>query len=363
MSVPRLLAATAAALAVTASPAAADSVHCGQLITHSIRLGRDLIGCPGDGLVIGADHVTVDLGGHTLGGGNPDAVSDGGRDYTVGVSNPNGYAAMTVEHGTITRFGEAVTGSGGDRAVVRDLTITGNRYHGRYPGGILLDSSSGAIVAGNRLSGSQIALYFMNTSLVAANDVHDGAGIWLAGSTNSRVIANRVHDIGGEHLRGLPLIGIHLFLGGASNTVEGNLLTRTTNEAIALDADEQNPMTDVRVVANIIQDAPDGIIVSGADRTLVGANLVSGAGMFGDPGLDGSGIYIDAPHTLLVANRADRNTGDGINVQNASTTITANIANRNGRHGIEAVAGAVDGGGNHAAGNAVPPECTGVSCR
>ncbi len=60
-----LAAAAAALLTVGASSALAKKqpVSCGQVITHSIHLSNDLTDCPGDGLVIGADHIRVDLGG------------------------------------------------------------------------------------------------------------------------------------------------------------------------------------------------------------------------------------------------------------------------------------------------------------
>ena len=63
--------AAAGALALSASPAAAHTrakIKCGQTLTQSVRLTDDLVNCPGDGLVIGADGITVDLGGHTLDG-------------------------------------------------------------------------------------------------------------------------------------------------------------------------------------------------------------------------------------------------------------------------------------------------------
>ena len=43
-------------------------VHCGDVITQDTKLGNDLVDCPADGLVIGADDVTLDLHGHTIDG-------------------------------------------------------------------------------------------------------------------------------------------------------------------------------------------------------------------------------------------------------------------------------------------------------
>ena len=51
-----------------APPASASHVNCGDVITQDTTLDSDLLNCPGDGLVIGADGVTVDLAGHTIDG-------------------------------------------------------------------------------------------------------------------------------------------------------------------------------------------------------------------------------------------------------------------------------------------------------
>ena len=65
--------------------------------------------------------------------------------------------------------------------------------------------------------------------------------------------------------------------------------------------------------------------------------------------------------TLVENNTADANGGDGIYVEGAGHTITSNVAQLNGGWGIYSV-GAVDGGGNFAAGNMEPEQCFGVVC-
>lgn len=67
-------------------------------------------------------------------------------------------------------------------------------------------------------------------------------------------------------------------------------------------------------------------------------------------------------NTLLDRNIAIGAGDDGIDVESASTTLTRNLAFRNGDLGIEAVAGVIDGGGNRAAGNGNPAQCTNVDC-
>ncbi len=66
----------ASALAVSSSaPALAHGtadVRCGSVLTTDTTLRHDLLGCVGDGLVIGADGIKIDLNGRRLGSGQPE---------------------------------------------------------------------------------------------------------------------------------------------------------------------------------------------------------------------------------------------------------------------------------------------------
>jgi hypothetical protein len=85
-------------------------------------------------------------------------------------------------------------------------------------------------------------------------------------------------------------------------------------------------------------------------------NLLHGATV------DGLLVESTAFDTLLERNIAIGAGDDGIDVDNAATTLTRNLAFRNGDLGIEAVSGVTDGGGNHAAANGNPAQCTNVVC-
>ncbi len=49
-------------------------VRCGATITADTTLHHDLLDCPGNGIVIGADHITLDLNGHTVDGAGSGAA-------------------------------------------------------------------------------------------------------------------------------------------------------------------------------------------------------------------------------------------------------------------------------------------------
>ncbi len=55
-------------LAFGADQARASHVRCGHTISRDTKLKNDLVDCPGNGIVIGADNITLDLNGHTVDG-------------------------------------------------------------------------------------------------------------------------------------------------------------------------------------------------------------------------------------------------------------------------------------------------------
>jgi len=48
----------------------ATNLSCGDTITMDTTLHADLINCPNNGIVIGADNMTLDLNGHRVDGDN-----------------------------------------------------------------------------------------------------------------------------------------------------------------------------------------------------------------------------------------------------------------------------------------------------
>jgi len=80
------------------------------------------------------------------------------------------------------------------------------------------------------------------------------------------------------------------------------------------------------------------------------------------------GIAIDGDHagpvldTLLEGNLVTAANDDGLDVDSPSTTLTGNLALHNGDLGIEAVAGVIEGGKNHAHGNGNPAQCVNITC-
>src|SRR4051794_25449060 len=88
-----------------ASAGVTQKVECGATITTSITLGNDLVDCPNNGIVIGADNITLDLNRHRVDGDAAltDPCPDGGP-CDVGINNVKGHSGVTVKNGSIAEF-------------------------------------------------------------------------------------------------------------------------------------------------------------------------------------------------------------------------------------------------------------------
>lgn len=374
-------------------PAQADMVQCGDTITTDTTLTNDLVDCPGLGLVIGADDVTLDLNGHTVDG---NGVADFEGIQAIG------HDGVTIKGGTIRDFVEGVALISAHDVALRDLIISHERHVG-----ILVADSTRILV--RRTRSTQIAF----------------SGIFVAVSHHIRIERNTVTDSGGgiaarasDHLRIRrnttsfnEFDGVAVFEGTSRSTISRNLAVANGFSGILVEGDH-NWVTHNRISGNgdnvvlagdsnlaahnRIDDAvgfPDdpvggfGIIVDGGDRNRLLHNDIRGTASNGirvvafDPEGTGpaeqtvlrgnrvaathlDGILIDetATGTLLVGNWAAGSGDDGLDVESESSTLARNTALNNHDLGIEAVPGVIDGGGNRAAGNGDAAQCTNISC-
>ncbi|MGW6277310.1 right-handed parallel beta-helix repeat-containing protein [Kribbella sp. NPDC055071] len=377
-----VLATTPIALAAPAGAAPAKAtLHCGDTITTDTTLHADLVSCPGIGLAIGADHITLNLNGHTIdGNGVPaDCGDDGPCD--IGVANLDGHDDVTIVGGKIRQFAAGVfvaqhaARNRLGRLVVADTSDAG----------IIVVESTDSVIERNAVSGSS------------------GFGIVLASLDDSAVERNAVD--GNDQ-------GIAIFGSSHHNSVRGNALTHQAGSALDLG----EGATDNRLVDNRLADNGDGIVLQEAADNVVSRNVVTGTGSFGSPDTGGFGIVLDgadrnqldrntvtggrgpaifvatldattspegnlisrntvnskqydgifvdrsATATVIERNIANHNGTDGIHVDAPSTTVTRNVAGYNHNLGIETVPGVTDGGGNRAVHNGSRPQCTNIAC-
>jgi hypothetical protein len=97
--------ALAVASAIGGGRALASHVSCGAVITTDTTLDSDLIDCPNNGIVIGADDITLDLNGHLIDGdGTPFADCHPRKEICdTGVVN-EGHDGVTVSDGSVREF-------------------------------------------------------------------------------------------------------------------------------------------------------------------------------------------------------------------------------------------------------------------
>ena len=352
---------------------AVQQVSCGDTITTDATLHHNLVNCPNNGIIIGADDVTLDLNYHTIDGDGEPFKPCSEQFCDVGVLN-TGHDGDTVVHGSVRQFGDgvivgtsrhtrllgvssssnqfsAIVLTGCARSLVRNSSGSGSVADGqglfltfshhvrilhssfRNNGfnGIGLFESSHNLITGNRLSGNGAGIDLdSDRNRVSHNRVRDGAiGISVGGERN--VIArNRV-----SHLR-QPGRGDGVAIevgGGDRNVISGNSVRDTEGDAIRAGFE-------IHVVGTVVR-----------------GNHIRGAG--GD-GVDVGG---KAKHSRLKRNHAFGAKDDGLDTNDSTTKLTRNEARRNGDLGIEAVRGVADGGGNGASGNGDPRQCTQVVCR
>lgn len=265
-----------AALAVPAT-AAATHVGCGSVITTKTTLDSDIGPCPGDGLIVAANNVVLNLNGHTI----------------TGTGNGAGVRAALV------------TG-----VVIKNGTVTG------FHTGVQLDEADGNVVR----------------AVTASQNVR---GINVSGSDNNKVVLNTLTNNGGDAIRlGLSsgngvrgnvvtgnVFGISIADGSTNNVVSENQVTSNSAFGIALFSGATNN----RLIGNTVQltSGGDGIVVAAdSPGTKVRRNTTN---QNADDGID-----VEHPNTLIVDNTANDNGDLGIEAVPGVKDGGGNSASGNG---------------------------------
>jgi parallel beta-helix repeat protein len=116
-----LIGGTIAITSLTGGQAAAQTVACGAKITSDTKLAGNLIDCVGDGIVIDASNITLDLNGYVIDGDS----SGGTPSMGAGVRN-DGHDRVTIKNGSIREFTEGVDLENATRNRLRELWVSHN---------------------------------------------------------------------------------------------------------------------------------------------------------------------------------------------------------------------------------------------
>lgn len=357
--------------------ARANGVRCGATITQNTRLQSDLIHCPGAGLVIGADHITLDLNGHTVAG----AASVDEPSRTGGIDNQAGHDGVTVKNGTVRGFPTGVVLIDATGNQLRNLVVTANEFDGvllvdaarnriennvitrnRYSA-IIIFQSSGNVVSDNWLADNGYAGVFLPLS--SDNEIQHNTIIGNEAGTATDTSDRNVfsHNQLSHNRDGMIVSGSHNVI--AENRVDdtGGCPPSECGFGISLEDGDGN-----RIVRNDVRrTAQNGIRVAAynSDRPTVNSvvrdNDVRGASVDGiSVAREGDGTLGD---TFVIHNTVSNSGDDGYDIRSAATALTNNRAVRNHDLGIDAVDGVIDGGGNAAFANGNAAQCIGITCK
>lgn len=166
-------------------PAEAAVALCGSVITANTTLRSDIGPCSGDGIVIGANDITLDLNGHEVFG-----TPGPGGGFHAGIRLPSrtgvsivGARAGRAPSGTVRDFDAGVFINGGGGNKVRNLVVRDNigplDADSLLGDGIILIKSARNIISGN---------------VVKNNGRFDGIGVLGLGSDDNTIEGNTVED-------------------------------------------------------------------------------------------------------------------------------------------------------------------------
>jgi parallel beta-helix repeat protein len=354
-----LIAALLAGLALGTAPASAQP-PCGETITQDTTLTADL-DCGDDPLVIGAPGITLDLGGHSIGGIEGYRIINEGHDD------------VTIRNGTIVSEGGTILLSGVSGNLVREID-----HEGLQKGFLVEDSHDNRFVH-NKVNSVFWVISRSDHNVIAHNLVTQYESVLSVDGDYNRIVDNVVW--GGFQGTSLGLSGDHnqvrrnVFLNQAlwvvalthandtdfaANTI-GASGSFTRPVGVSIEDSSRN-----RFVGNSVFAVVDGFdLKSGADNVLRN-NDVSGVPVENRPFIpfvpDGFAIAPAVTGTVLRDNTVRGFDDDGIDVDAPGTRLKGNTADDNGDLGIEAVPGVIDLGGNSASGNGNPLQCLNVVC-
>jgi parallel beta-helix repeat protein len=184
---------------------------CGQVITKDVILLKD-IECPGVGMIVGTDGITINLNNHRLSLANNTDTSSIPKVEEIGILVP-GQKNITISGpGVITGFDKAIEFAGSERGYVLDLKLTDNNV------GLSLKASDKITIYRSFIEGNTIGIASQSSkdALIVSNQVSQNAneGIVLMDSNN--------FTIGTNSLIGNGNIGMFLDVSSFNNTISSN---------------------------------------------------------------------------------------------------------------------------------------------
>ena len=187
---------------------------CGQIVTEDVTLTSDLECGTGDGLIVGASGITINLNGYSITSSDETGSEDPSMNYdgSSGVLVANADDVDISGLGEISGFDEGVTFMGSSGGSVADVQMANNDI------GVLMSGSEETEVSRNTMTNNGIALICdsSNHGAIAFNQVVANLeqGMLLLGCDTNVVAANNMFG-NGEN-------GIYLDIMSNTNTIDFN---------------------------------------------------------------------------------------------------------------------------------------------
>jgi parallel beta-helix repeat protein len=222
-----------------------SSLSCGQVVKTSVKLSSNLA-CSSDGLLVGADGITIDLNGHSITGPGPDKSK-------IGVSLATSSGVTIQGPGTIDGFQAGVLDTGGQGDSINKVIFQNNQIAVFATGAkdtsisnnMMFDNDIG--FASHSSTGTDINLNIMNGNKLA--------GITMVNSPDNKIDTNTIEKANN---------GIFLDAQSTSNDVNTNTVMHNTgvdmNNANGLPI---NVNKNGFVGNNCQTSVPDGLCVGG----------------------------------------------------------------------------------------------------
>ena len=263
------------------------------MLTESTLVGNDLDNCPGEGLVVGASNIVVDLGGHRIDG--PDYLIENttGQEegFPAGI-RISGRTNVIVRNGTVQEFGWGVLmSSGTTHSVVDNVdsyrhavagvelfdaddgrngnTVRSSKIADNELGVLLGAGTESAVVKDNEIHGNlgeQVLIHNSDDNRVESNTMHgiptdpnldsDG-GVLLEGSSGNTLVGNTVHDTGDA--------GVMMHMGSHRNRVEGGTYYRNGDAGVIINDSDRNKV--IGITSH--QQSDGGVVLNRAHDTEV----------------------------------------------------------------------------------------------
>ena len=295
----------------------AAPLACGSQVRRSKTLTSNL-NCTGDGLIIAANGITLNLGGFTITG-------DGGVGDN-GIDNPTGKDNVVIKNGTVQNFDEGV--KIGENATATANTVRGITATNNLEEGIDIDTGAGHKIIGNTTSNnSQSGIEV------------DARATLISGNTSN---SNTDDGIDAE---------------GNRNILTGNTTNQNGDEGTDVEGNKN-----VISGATALSNGEDGFDIEGGRNKLKGSTAQSNVA---------DGVEIAGSLNLVKESNASGNGVNGIEINtdvvpSANNRFFTNQLTNNGNTvsddvGLgfdgQADTGTVQGSGNTATGNDNPAQC------